>query len=72
MRGHLQLTDLQDPLDVWARVVIYPSNGVGRASFHHELSRYVGRTGRLTLDDGTDFDVRVGGGFLEILPPATV
>jgi hypothetical protein len=68
----LQLSDLQDPLDVWARVVMYPSNGVGRASFHHELGRYEGRTGRLTLDDGTGYDVRVGGGFLEILPPAAV
>jgi hypothetical protein len=68
----LRLNDLEDPLDMWARVVMYPSNGVGRVSFHHDLSRYVGHTGRLTLDDGTDYDVRVGGGFLEILPPAIV
>jgi hypothetical protein len=51
---------------------MYPSNDVTRVSFHHELGRYVGRTGRLTLDDGTDYDVRVGGGFLEILPTPAV
>ena len=66
------MNDHLEPLELSARVVMYPSNGVDRISFHHELGRYEGRTGRLTLDDGTDLDVRVTAGFLEVVPPVGV
>jgi hypothetical protein len=40
--------------------------GSDRISFHHELGRFEGKSGRLVLDDGTTVDVTVNGPYLEV------
>ncbi|HEY1281378.1 MAG TPA: hypothetical protein VGF22_16995 [Acidimicrobiales bacterium] len=67
MKGHLQLSSPDGPLELRARVVRLSTGTSTLFSWHGRLAPYRGFHGRLLLDDDGMFDVVVRGGYLEVV-----